>query len=153
VATGVDSEMRSKIYKRGYNQFIKNEYGFSLIEALIALAIMALVSVVFLYAVQTLIYTSHIDTERVTATRLAESQMEYVKMQDYNPLKSYTKIPSEGTDYYIGDINAIWYDPSTGGEDVDGDKSIQKITVKVYKGPDASGELLITLEGFKRKRQ
>jgi prepilin-type N-terminal cleavage/methylation domain-containing protein len=139
--------MRHKIY-REYRRFFKNERGLSLIEVLVALAIMAIVSVAYLSAVQTLAITNPIDEELVTATRLARSQMESVKMEGYKINKIYTPIPTE-TGYYIEPVNAIRYNPEVIGEAPG--EGMHMITVKVHKGADASGELLITLEGLIRQ--
>jgi len=66
---------------------IKNEKGISLIEVLIALAIMALVAVAFLSGLTTASKALIIADERTTAESLARSQVEYVKEQDYSTVQ------------------------------------------------------------------
>jgi prepilin-type N-terminal cleavage/methylation domain-containing protein len=61
----------------------KNEKGFTLIEVLVALAIVSLVVVAFLMAMGTAHKATFISNERTTAESLARSQMEYVKNQAY----------------------------------------------------------------------
>ena len=62
---------------------IKNERGFSLIEVLIALAILGLVAVAFLSGLAIASKSIILADERTTAESLARSQMEYVKQQPY----------------------------------------------------------------------
>lgn len=62
---------------------IKNERGMTLIEVLIALAILGLVAVAFLSGLTTASRALLIADERTTAESLARSQMEYVKSQGY----------------------------------------------------------------------
>lgn len=62
---------------------IKNERGMTLIEVLIALAILGLVAVAFLSGLTTVSRALLIADERTTAESLARSQMEYVKSQGY----------------------------------------------------------------------
>ncbi len=63
---------------------IKNERGFSLIEVIIALALLGIIAVAFLGAMATASKALFIADERTTAESLARSQMEYVKNQAYS---------------------------------------------------------------------
>ena len=132
---------------------IKNEKGISLIEVLIALAILGLVAAAFLSGLATASMSLFIADERATAESLARSQMEYVKSIDYvDEATSYpaAPIPQEHIDAgYSATITALpLHDP---------DKGIQKITVVVkHDGKEIftfirDGEK-ITLEGYKVNR-
>jgi len=123
---------------------IKNERGFSLIEVLIALAILGLVAVAFLSGLTTASRALIIADERTTAESLAKSQMEYVKNIDYvDEATSYpaASIPQEHIDAgYSATITALpLHNPDDG---------IQKITVVVKHGDKE----VIILEGYKVSR-
>jgi len=62
---------------------MKNEKGFSLIEVMIAIALLGIIGVAFLGALATASTALFIADERATAESLARSQMEFVKNQDY----------------------------------------------------------------------
>ena len=150
---------------------MKNERGFSIIEVLVALALLGIIAVAFLGGLATASKAMIIADERATTESLARSQMEYVKSQDYKPyhpaaLPSYTKNGEESythPGYFIW-INAFPIDPDTGellinpdtgdflinpatGDPYD-DEGIQKITVAVSH----HGEPVITLEDYKVDR-
>jgi type II secretion system protein I len=119
---------------------MKSENGFSLIEVLIAMAIIGIVAVGLLSALTTssraAIQTDEMDTARV----LAQSQMEYVKKQPF--LSSYEldeAIMSEYPGYSVS-IAAAPADER--------DVLIQKITVTVLR----NGQAAAVLEGCKAKR-
>ncbi len=57
--------------------------GAVLIEVLIALAILGLISTVFIGAMYTSLQAARLTDERSTALTLAKSQIEFVKMQEY----------------------------------------------------------------------
>ncbi len=78
---------------------IKKERGFTLIEVLVALAILGVISAAFLSALGTASRGVSITDERETAKNLAESQMEYVKSQFYADSYAPAPIPSQYTDY------------------------------------------------------
>ncbi len=137
---------------------MKNEKGFTLIEVMIAIALLGIIAVAFLGALATASRALVIADERTTAESLARSQMEYVKNQGYidysaDPHGVYDKITTT-TDYSI-DSTAVPFDPVTGQpySQVGGifvqDDGIQKITVTVshLSKPD-----VITLEGYKTDR-
>lgn len=145
---------------------IKNEKGFSLIEVLVALAIVALVAVAFLTALATASKTVIIADERTTSESLARSQMEYVKDQTYIDYSeeghSLYLIITPPSGYSIG-FTAVPFIPAT-GEDylvvaevlVDGeyipiydyDDGIQRMTVAVSH----NGEVVLALEDYKVDR-
>ncbi len=139
---------------------IKNERGFSLIEVIIALALLGIIAVAFLTALSTASKALFIADERTTAESLARSQMEYVKSQGYidysaDPHGVYDEITPSDSNYSI-DFTAVPFDPITGvpytpdEEGIfDGDEGIQKITVTI-EHPD--GDEVITLEGYKVDR-
>ena len=73
---------------------MKSERGASLIETLVALALLGIIGVVFLSALATTSNARFISDERASAIILAESQMENVKKQYYT--FSYDPAPNSG---------------------------------------------------------
>ena len=61
----------------------KGERGFSIIEVLIALAVLGIVAVSFLMAINTTTQAVFIADEKATAESIARSQLEYVRQQEY----------------------------------------------------------------------
>jgi len=114
-----------------------------------------------------------ISDERSTAQTLAQSQMEYVKSQDYSSVNawSYTLThntttapggwpsdwdwvwdadsPSLSEDYagYCVKVEAGQVDEGTGE-----DEGIRKITITVYHNEDCTGDEVFTLEDYKVNR-
>ena len=144
---------------------VRKEKGFSLIEVLVALAILGLIGAAFLMALATASKAIIIADERTTAESLARSQIEFVKSQDYidyhlhDPSEVYLEITPLPTNYSIVFI-AEPIDPTTGlpytgpdgdpdGDGVYGqDDGIQRITVTVSH----QGNTVLTLEGYKVDR-
>ncbi len=118
---------------------IKNEKGFSLIEVIIALALLGIIAVAVLGGLATASNTLAIADERTTAESLARSQMEYAKNQTY--AASYTApIPQDYVD--AGYSATIVVNPVTGKG------GLQKITITI----EHQGRQVITLEGYKANR-
>jgi len=153
---------------------MKKERGFTLIEVIIAVALLGIIAIAFLGGLATASRAIFIADERATAESLARTEMEYVKNCDYETydpgdLPLYTK-DGEGSsthpDYFIW-VDAFPIDPDTGellinpdtgdflinpdtGEPYE-DKDIQKIIVTVKHGTQAVKEV-ITLEDYKVNR-
>ena len=139
---------------------MKNEKGFTLIEVMIAIALLGIIAVAFLGALATASRALVIADERTTAESLARSQMEYVKNQNYDATNNppqYSPLPSISGDYTIT-TTAEYFDADGDGiievdvtttEVREDDEGIQKITVTVshLSKPD-----VITLEGYKTDR-
>jgi prepilin-type N-terminal cleavage/methylation domain-containing protein len=138
--------------------------GFTLIEVLIALALIGIIAIAFLSALSTGSMALITADERATAESLARSQMEYVKNQGYSPaptggVGNYTKIgvPAGYTicsydrtedpvncdpnDFVIG----IPWD-NEDNQPVDEDNGLQRIKLVIKR----DGKEVITLEGYKR---
>ena len=140
--------------------------GFSLIEVLIAVALIGVIAITVLSALSTSSLALIVADERATAESLARSQMEFVKNQVYSPapdggVGNYTKIPEIPDGYSICSYNltgqpanclpndfviGIPWD-STNNTAVDKDNGLQRIKL-VIKHDDKE---LITLEGYKRE--
>jgi len=140
---------------------MKNEKGFSLIEVMLAIALLGIIAIAFLGALSTASKALFIADERATAESLARSQMEYVKNQEYdadNDPPQYELnediIPAgydiAGYDY---DINVFKAERLDKGDGIATDTGIQKITIIVYHHNNpiiTSGDF--TLEGYKVDR-
>ena len=117
--------------------FIKDQRGFTLIEVILAIALLGIIAVAFLGAMGTGSLALFIADERATAESLARSQMEYVKNQGYKVVESYETIePPAGYDIKL-DPPPVQLEPG-----------LQKITVTVSH----HGKPVVTLEGYKVDR-
>ena len=129
--------LSSKIRKA----FQGSSRGFTLIEVLIAMALVGIIAITFLSALTTATTALAIADRRATAESLARSEMEDVKNEPYdfdNP-QSYEHDPAESLDhpgYFISVSAEPLHDPDDG---------IQKITVTVSR----DGKVVFTLEGYK----
>jgi prepilin-type N-terminal cleavage/methylation domain-containing protein len=130
-------------------KLMAGEKGVTLIETLVALAVLGLVAVAFLGGTATMSRATLINDRQETAQSLAQSQLEYVKSQDYIDFAD----PGHG-DYvlitppagYGVAVAVAPTDPETGQPLPSGqDQGIQKISVTVsHEARDA-----LTLEGCK----
>jgi len=139
-------------------RLLKKEKGFTLIEVVLALALLGVVATAFLSAMATGSLAIFIADERATAESLARTQMESVRNQDYidyseDPHAVYSNIISTPAGYSV-DLSAVPFDPDTGqpyGESGDAfiqDDGIQSITVVVKH----HGEDVFELEGYRTYR-
>ena len=155
---------RVRLSSKVRKAFQGSSRGFTLIEVLIALALMGIIAIAFLSGLSTSSMALIIADEHATAESLARSQMEYVKNQPYE------SAPDGGEVTYdeitpIPDGYAIWsenrtpvppgqYFPSVIGipwnsgnnTAANEDDGLQRIKL-VIKHDD---EVVITLEGYKR---
>ena len=116
---------------------MKGETGSSLIETMVALALLGIIGAAFLGALTTSSNTRVIADEHASARILAESQMESIKPQTYAFSYDPVPIPAE----YPGYTAAINVDNLRNG-------NIQKITVTIrHHSRD-----ITTLEGYKVNR-
>ncbi len=132
-----------------------NESGVSMLETLVALAILGLVAVVFLGGLTGVARATLISDEQATAESLARSEIELVKSQDYINYavldhEEYVgleleKVPAS----YSVEITAVPIDPDTGQPLPSGqDNDIQKIIVTVNR----NDEPVLTVEDYKVNR-
>lgn len=125
--------------------FSPGRRGVSLLETLVALAILGAIAVTFLQGLSTAIRTTALADENTTAKSLAQSQMEWVKKIQYvDEATLYTPadIPSN-SDYqnYSATITAVPLNAPDAG--------LQKITVMISH----HGETVFILEGYKRQKE
>lgn len=112
--------------------------GFTLIETLIALAILSALGLAVLGAVTTAHKATILTNEKTTASSLARDQMEYIQQQTYEDPPDYAilTIPAEYSGYSYVTSTPMAVDVDTG---------LQKITVSVQM----DAKTLYTLEDYK----
>jgi len=136
----------------------KNEKGLTLIEVIIAVALLGIIVVAFFGALSTASKALFIADEQATAESLARSQMEYVKSQSYReaPLGGqaiYTKLLQIPGGYTIWSVNrdgetedivGVPWDPE-GNHSVAEGVGLQKIRLVIKH----HGKEVIKLEDYK----
>ena len=141
--------------------------GMSAIEVIVALALLAATAVAFLSGLSTALHTSRIADERSVAQTLAQSEMEYVKSQEYSTAAwSYTVTTSGSSssnepdwfdlDHDLADESATYsvaveatdFDADEDGDIDDDDAGIRTVTVTVSH----HGDEVMVLEDYKVDR-
>lgn len=115
---------------------MKSEKGISLLEVLVALALLGIVSVLFLSSVANSTSARVNADSRVSAKILAESLIDNIKQQSYEPSYSIT-VPPEFAGY-SADLTVVSM-PSG---------NIQKLVIVI----DYLGSEVLTLESYKVER-
>ena len=140
---------------------VRNQRGVGFIEVIIALAILGIVAVVFLGGLTTSLKTVFISDESSTALALAQSQMEYVKSQEYSGVDGWAYTLT--TSSYSYSTDPQWPDdPPPLSSDYSGycvkaeaeeiDTVIRNITITVYHNENCTGDIVFTLEDYKVER-
>ena len=123
---------------------MNSEKGFTILEVLVAIALLGILGVAFLGGLSTASKALFLADERTTAESLARSQMEYVKNEMYDNTDPYkyeqTDVPSSDDPAYTISVDA---EPLNTPDD-----GIQKITVTV----NHHSKQVITLEDYKVDR-
>jgi prepilin-type N-terminal cleavage/methylation domain-containing protein len=123
------------------NNMLKGQKGISLLEVLVSMALLGIISVLFLSSAANSAHARFQVDERATAKTLAESVIEAVKKADYS--SSYTaevEMAAAPEEYY-------GYTVSLAADYLDS-PDIQKITVDIYHGDNK----VLTLENLKANR-
>lgn len=121
----------------------KGEVGLTLIETLVALAILGTISVSFLNGLTTATKSVYLADEHSTAVSLAQSQMEWLKNTSYSYNATYAAAPLPDEKDYLNYSVVIAAEPLHNPDD-----GIQKIIVTIKR----SEEAVIRLEGYKVDR-
>ena len=120
------------------------ESGATLLETVVALAILGTIAVIFLSGLTTTSKAAFIFDEQATAESLARSQMEWAQNADYvYDATQYSPTPIPSGKDYINYSATITAEPLHNPDD-----GIQKITVTVKR----SGETVTKLQGYKVDR-
>jgi type II secretory pathway pseudopilin PulG len=116
---------------------MKGERGTSLLETVLALALLGIIGVAFLSALSTTSSARLIADEQASGRILAESQMEDIRQQEY----AFSYEPPPITDEFAGYSTQVTVDNMRNG-------NIQKITILVrHRSKD-----ITTLECYKANR-
>lgn len=126
------------------NTYIKkNQTGMTLIETIVAIAIIAAISVVFLGGLVVSSKGTLESDEQSTAESIARCQMEWVRGLTYvDEATEYTPADMDNFDDYEGYSANITAEPLHSPDD-----GIQKITVTVLH----NGDWVMSVEGYKRR--
>ena len=158
---------RLRLSSKVRKAFQGSSRGFTLIEVLIALALVGIIAIAFLGGLTTASRAVLTADVRTTAESLARSQMEHVKAQDYIAAPdggeaTYLKLTDIPDNYIICSVNrgretdncgagepiiAVPWDTAS-NEAVANDNDLQRIELVVKHGD----KVVITLEGYKVER-
>jgi len=117
-------------------KLVSGQKGTTLIEVLIAIAILGVISVPFLTALSTSSRALIIADERTTTESLIRSQIEYVRSQEYDANGTYAEIADVPVGYNVSLSNF------TNLED-----GLQKITITVWR----DGEVVLITSTYKAR--
>ena len=120
--------------------FTRRDSGMTLLETLVALAVLGTIAVTFLSGLVTSSKAAFTVDEQATAMSLAQSQMEWAENASYNATGYYSPAPIPSGKDYINYSANITAQPLHNG--------IQTIIVTVNR----SDEQVFTLEGYKVER-
>ncbi len=121
-----------------------SESGVTLIETVVALAILGTIAVTFLSGLATTSRAAFTADEQATAESLAQSQMEWAKNANYSyEATAYSPAPIPSDKDYLNYTAAITAEPLYNPDD-----GIQRITITVKR----SNKEVIKLEGYKVDR-
>ncbi len=113
---------------------MKSENGFSLVEVLMSLALLGIISTVFIGSLFTASKSTLTTEERQIASNLAETQMEFVQSQGYATSYTPAPMPAQYTGYTTNIVATSLQD-----------SNIQKITVTISH----LNKIPARLEGYK----
>jgi type II secretory pathway pseudopilin PulG len=117
----------------------KSQKGISLLETVIAVAIMGIIAVAFLSALATTSSARAVNDERTSAKILAEGIIESIKAEDYSPTyDAYDVVDPPEFAGYTADVTTA----------VERNGNIQKITVAIFH----QGQEVLTLDSYKVDR-
>ena len=139
------------IASTGFRAAKNGERGLTLIEIIIALAILSAVAVVFLLGMTTSSKAVMVSQERVAAESLAKSEMEYVKSVTYQNAPWSYQLPGSPPSWDLGHSlpdGYGGYSLNVQASLVDGhdpDDGIQRITVTVIR----NGEPIFDMVGYR----
>ena len=120
-----------------FKKFTAGESGATLIEAVVALAVLGTIGVTFLSGLTTTSKAAFISDEQTTAESLAQSQMEWVKNAGYSyNATGYTPAPIPTTKDYLNYSATIVAVPLHSPDD-----GIQRITITVKRADETATEL------------
>jgi prepilin-type N-terminal cleavage/methylation domain-containing protein len=129
---------------------MRTQMGFSLIEVLLAIAILGIIVPVIPAALSVANRTTMISNEHTVAESLARSQMDYVQNQSYdsqNSTPEYLVLPDLPVGYSIVTPMATRLDPL--GDGTARDDNLQRITVTVKRGTKTLYTLVSNKVNFK----
>lgn len=121
----------------------QSESGMTLIETIVALAILGIAGITFLIGLAVTSKATAVADEKVTADSLARSQIEWVKNATYSTGATYTPAPIPGDNDYANYSALIAAEPLHTTED-----GIQKVTITIKHGE----EVILTWETYKVNR-
>ena len=117
---------------------MRGKGGFTLLETLIAVALLAIivVSILSAFSAATLAATRH--AQLTALDRLTRSDAEYIKSQTYSTPGTYTNLTAAG---YTFSYQVMYYDPLLKNFKATTDNGLQQIVLTV-KGPNSASEQL-----------
>lgn len=140
----------ARAFLRGVCRLWSGEAGFSLVEELVTVAVVALLLVIIIGAISTGSVGVGTANERVTAENVARSQLELIKDAAYSPDPTVVPYPTGSpVQGYTVDVGIeYWIAPSGPFTTTVRDDGLQKVTVSV----SGSEGTLLQLEDYKVDR-
>ena len=148
-------------------KLLRRQKGFSLIEVLVALAILGLIGVAFLTALNTAVKAVSIANVRTTSESYAKSTMEQLKSFSYikaddGSVADYVFLSPSDTSFIISTYNrdgnliqnkiyGIPWDVATNNQSIT-DKGIQNITIVVQHNEGGINKIIFTLIDYVTQR-